>query len=184
MTTYFIANERFDATSPRWAKYIEWSQLKQLNEVVSLDRMLCPPVITDIDDDMWNHIVNEDFMLDYFTDLEFMLLQLKSAPSVNVLAVSANPPRDGDVTVPDGFSFVGFDLVERMTGVSALTNCGGFRDVFDNSELSEKGLLQSHTRAMEVQRNLRIKYPEDPHANCDAWAIFRSETLSRTQLQK
>jgi hypothetical protein len=74
---------------------------------------------------------------------------------------------------PVAFEFWGYDLVEGMTGVSALTNCGGFPDVFDNRELSCKGLLTSHARAMDVQSKLKANYPDEPHANCHVWAIFR-----------
>jgi hypothetical protein len=56
---------------------------------------------------------------------------------------------------------------------SALTNCGGYSDVFSNSELSEKGLLKSHERSRQVQAELRRQYPLEIHANCHMWAIFR-----------
>ena len=44
----------------------------------------------------------------------------------------------------EGFEFVGYDLVDIQSTASALTNCGGFQEVFSNNELSEKGLLKSH----------------------------------------
>jgi hypothetical protein len=74
----------------------------------------------------------------------------------------------------DGFEFVGYDLVEAQTGVSALTNCGGFPDVFANAELSVYGLLTDFSRARDVSVNLRSLNPEEPHANCDMWTIFRA----------
>jgi hypothetical protein len=59
---------------------------------------------------------------------------------------------------------------------SALTNCGGFPEVFASSELSGFGLLTDFGRAVEVQRLLRSRFPEEIHANCHLWAVFRSTT--------
>ena len=72
------------------------------------------------------------------------------------------------------FEILGYDLVDVQASASALTNCGGFPEVFENSELSSKGLLTSCTRALEVQSELRRRYPGQPHANCHVWAIFRA----------
>ena len=49
-----------------WDKYIAFSGLTRLTEVVSLDGLLCPSLLPEIKDDYWPHIVNEDFMLQYF----------------------------------------------------------------------------------------------------------------------
>ena len=72
------------------------------------------------------------------------------------------------------FEFLGYDLVDVQASASALTNCGGFPDVFDKAELSSKGLLTSHARALQVQSELRARYPEEHHANCHVWAVSRA----------
>src|SRR5262249_8978200 len=61
MQPWFIATETFTPRSDAWAKYVAWSGLTQLDEVVSLDPMLCPSVLPDIKPQYWPHIVNEDF---------------------------------------------------------------------------------------------------------------------------
>jgi hypothetical protein len=71
-----------------------------------------------------------------------------------------------------GFRLVGYDLVEVGSGPSALSNCGGWPGILANSELSPKGLLESHARALQLQGLLRRQHPEEHHANCDVWAIF------------
>ncbi len=71
------------------------------------------------------------------------------------------------------FEFLGYDLVDVKGGVSALTNCGGFPDVFPNSELTIYGLLSNLDRAKEVASHLVLLHPDDPHAKCDVWAMFR-----------
>jgi hypothetical protein len=45
MIPWFVATEKFDKSDAGWAKYITWSGLEQLNEVISLDCSLCPTVL-------------------------------------------------------------------------------------------------------------------------------------------
>lgn len=180
MTPWFIATEKFGPQDGKaWKKYIAGSRLHQLTELVSLDSSLCPSILASkkILDSYWPHIVNEDFMLDYFVDLDFLEGQIQQKSDFNLLCVFRNPNAEPSPSlIPSGFNFVGYDLVEVDGGVSALTNCGGFPDVFANSELTEKGLLQTYVRAAEVQTKLRELHPDEPHANCHLWAIFRKET--------
>jgi hypothetical protein len=114
-------------------------------------------------------------MLAFFVDLEFLLDQIAGIEERNLLCVYRNPP--SGLALPAGamnFEFMGYDLVDVQASASALTNCGGFRDVFDNGELSSKGLVASHARAFQVQSALRARHPEEHHANCHVWAIFRA----------
>jgi hypothetical protein len=177
MTPWFIATERFGPVDGEgWRKYIEWSGLTQLTELVSLDRSLCPAVLRVIRDEYWPHIVREDYMTSFFTDLEFLKHEVADIRNFNLLCVLRNPTTDLCKSPSEGFEFVGYDLVEAQTGVSALTNCGGFPDVFANSELSRVGLLTEFGRAAEVNSKLRTLHPEEAHANCDLWALFRGIT--------
>ena len=175
MQPWYIATDRFTSRHKGWTKYIAWSGLTQLDEVVSLDPVLCPSLLADIKPEYWPHIVNEDFMLNFFVDLEFLLAQLPGAVEGNLLCVFRNPLNQPPL--PTGsltFEVLGYDLVDVQGSASALTNCGGFPEVFDNSELSSKGLLSSCTRALEVRSELRRRYPEEPHADCHVWAILRA----------
>jgi hypothetical protein len=143
-----------------------------------LDPMLCPTVLPEIKGDYWPHIVNEDFMLNFFVDLDFLLQVVSGIGKMNLLCVCRNPQTPA---APDEsslkFEFLGYDLVDVEGGASALTNCGGFPQAFANSELSSKGLLVSHARALEVQAALRNEYPEEHHADCNVWAISRAAKL-------
>jgi hypothetical protein len=174
MQPWYIATETFTPKSGEaWQKYVDWSGLTQLQEVVSLDGMLCPRVLGEVKADYWPHIVNEDYLLDYFVDLDFLRSEVRAtgADECNLLCVYLNPPTAPDV--PAAFELLGYDLVDTMGSASALTNCGGFDDVFDGAELSPKGLLTSHARALEVQAELRRRYPDEIHADCHVWAIAR-----------
>ena len=178
MNPWFIATEKFGPSKGEaWRKYLTWSGLTHLQELVSLDPILCPPILSAIREDYWPHIVNENFMLSYFVDLDFLLAEVSNIIEKNVLCVFRNPvtqPRP-PIYFADS-SFLGYDLVDVEGSASALSNCGGFPEVSAPSELSSHGLLITHIRASEVQADLRTLYPNDHHANCHIWAIFRSLT--------
>lgn len=174
MTPWFTATKTFSpADGDRWRDYIAWSGLTQVRQIVSLDVLLCPRVLREVKDDSWPHIVNEDFLLDFFVDLDFLMQNVANLEPKNVLCVFRNPTGPPHAPTSADFDFLGYDLLDRAATISALTNCGGFPDVFANSELSEVGLLQCYDRAVEVQRHLREQYPDERHADCDLWAIFR-----------
>ncbi|TGR20516.1 hypothetical protein EN845_23905 [Mesorhizobium sp. M8A.F.Ca.ET.202.01.1.1] len=174
MQHLYIATEKFSRFhGSGWMEYIEWSGLTQLTEVVTLDGMLCPVALPQIKESYWPHIVNEDNMLDFFVDLDFLLSELGDPSNFNILGVIRRPPADARSLGWDGFTFMGYDLMDQAVGVSALTNCGGFPDVFANAELSRVGLIDDFDRAVEIRDSLRRMHLEERHADCDLWAIFR-----------
>jgi hypothetical protein len=173
MKPWFIAVEPFSPyDGTKWQKYIEWSGLTQLAELVSLDPILCPPVLDDVRDEYWQHIVNEDFMLAFFLDADFLRRQVSKVQRKNLLCVFRNPS-EPPISPDTSFEFTGYDLVDVQHSASALKNCGGFPDAFSNSELSTVGLLPDFNRAVEVQKLLRQRHPEEPHAKRHLLAIFR-----------
>jgi hypothetical protein len=171
----FIATGRFDpADGDKWNKYFEWAKIPLLTELVGLDSMMCPRVITQFTDEDWNHIVCEDFRLNYFHHLDYLQERVRSVSRINILGVYRNP--ENHITkppAPESFSFVGYDLIEEATQISALNNCGGFPDVFRNDELNQFGLLGGFARATEVRERLLVRYPDEPHADCELYAIWR-----------
>lgn len=176
---FYIATKKLGPhTGESWDRYIKWSGLTQLRELVSLDGMICTTVLPEIKDDYWPHIVKENYMLNYFTDLEYLLAQITNIPDKNLLCVFLDPTEQP--IAPAGsvkFTFCGYDLIEVNADISALSNCGGFPKAFSNSELNEVGLFSELFRAREVQAKLREFYPKEHHANCYVWAIFRAEGI-------
>ena len=72
MTPWFIATGKFDPSDSEWQKYVAWSGLAHLDELVSLDASLCPTVLPEMKAEYWNHVVNDDFMLRFFTDFDYL----------------------------------------------------------------------------------------------------------------
>jgi hypothetical protein len=174
---WYIAVEPFSPSwGDAWTEYVEWSGLTQLEEVVSLDSSLCPCVIEKLEDEDWHHNVQEDYVIDFFRDLDYLQKRVAGVERVSILAAVRNPKEECRNAFPDPrFRFKGYDLVETQTGMSALTNCGGFPLAFKNDELSTVGLIPQLSRALEIQASLLKNYPDEHHANCDVWALWRRE---------
>ena len=180
MPVIYSAVQRFDpAGSDKWTKFIEWSGLTQLQEVISLDGVLCPTVFRQLVAEDWQHNVQEDYKTHLFHDLEYVLGKVAGNDRVNVLALMQNPSDEEARPYYDPrFVFRGFDLIERGGEISALLNCGGFAKAFASTDLSDCGLLTDHAKAMIVQKLLRAEYPDEHHADCDVWAIWQMKVRS------
>jgi hypothetical protein len=178
MPVVYTAVQRFDpGCGEAWPKFLAWSGLTQLREVVSLDLILCPTLFRPLTAEDWRHNVQEDFKITLFHDLDHVLRRAGGGDRVNVLALMENPTEEEVRSFNDArFAFRGFDLVELRTGVSALVNCGGFDGAFAPPELSECGLLTDHAQALQAQRLLRDGYPDERQADCDLWAVWRMRT--------
>jgi hypothetical protein len=176
MIPWFIATERFGPwDEDRWARYIEWSGLIQLDELVSLDAMLNPPVLRAMKDSYWPKVPENWRMFGLFTDLDFLRKEITGVARCNLLCVFRNPSEAPVLpSTPIEFELLGYDLIEVEGSTSALSNCGGFPQAFSDVELSKNGLLPSHLRACQVQESLRALYPLEDHADCDVWAIARA----------
>ena len=172
---YYAAIERFDCNNgQRWVEYIRRMDRTDLMRIVTLDSILCPPVVHVESSDDWQFVAKEEFMLDFFTDLDFVLRRaVGHRPSV-VVAV-ARDPSVADISGfshPD-FEFAGFDVVDIQFVNSALFNSSRFPGLFDVSELSpESGLIMSRERAFEIRDTLRQHYPDRDEARCYVWAIW------------
>jgi hypothetical protein len=175
MEPVFVAKRRFDPSAgERWAQYVAWSGLTQLTELVSLDEILCPTLPERLVPADWEYNVQADYLTSYFRSLDYLRQRVAREPEINLLAVLQNPSAGlvERVALP-GFEFVGFDLLDVHGDVSALTNCGGFDEVFAGTELSNQGVLTDLGRAYEVQRGLRALIPAQSHAECHVWAVWR-----------
>lgn len=174
---WYVAIKPFNPLCGKsWTGYIEWSGLKHLKEVMSLDVSLCPRVIRNINKKDWEHNIHEDFLLDFFWDLDYLITRIKKFKSARIIAVLRDPNAGCRNALRDErFVFLGYDIVDVHVDVSILTNCGGFPKVFKNEELSEIGLIRSFSRAIEINRDLKIHYPDHPHTKCNVWGLWKME---------
>src|SRR5262249_49419464 len=151
----FVAKRRFDPSAGEsWIRYVAWSGLSQLRELVSLDTILCPTVPQELTAADWEHNVHADYQPSYFHSLEYLRERVGGEPGLNILAILRQPTVEQVRNAgPAGFRLIGFDVLDVHGDVSALTNCGGFDGVFAKAELSPHGLLAELGRANQIQRD-------------------------------
>jgi hypothetical protein len=176
MQKAFTILERFDPTWDRWPSYIAFSKLAHLTEVVSLDALLCRGVVGhELLDEEWSHYLPEIDAVDAFDDVDWLVARHPVGPKEQLLQFVLEPDRDAESALNDErWEFIGYDLINKGGRNSALTNCGGFDDVFLPKELNDKGLVTSFAEAQRIRAELLEKYPEEHHANCTLYAIWRA----------
>ncbi len=181
---WYTAREIYDSeygVEFSWDKYIKWSKLTHLTELVSLDGILnglaFEPDFTSEED--WKYIVTKEQMItQFFNSIDYVLEKTKDIEYYNLLAV-IREPNESKMDLSTNFDFIGYDLIERGGNVSALTNCGGFDESFLPSDLNEFGLIHEWTKAKKIQKDLRINNPEEHHADCYLYEVWRHKTIGR-----
>ncbi|MGB7746649.1 MAG: hypothetical protein WBN75_05100 [Verrucomicrobiia bacterium] len=173
---YFTAIERFDpGNGERWVGYTRWLGRTDLKRIVTLDSLICPPVVHVQSSDDWQFVAQEEFMLDFFTSLDFVLRRISGhRPSV-VVATARNPSADDVAGFPHpNFELAGFDIVDAQFTASAILNGCNYPGAFNISELSvESGLIKSRERAFRIRDVLHQRYPNRDQTKSGVWAIWR-----------
>ena len=77
------------------------------------------------------------------------------------------------------FDFIGYDLLEKDGNISALTNCGGFDETFKPEEQNKYGLITQYERAKEIQLMLPKNNPNEDHAYCQLFEVWRHKFIGR-----
>lgn len=184
--------------------YLEFSKLNHVKEIITLDDMLCPNLIKELTEEDWKHLYRKrrSAVLDkldgslskekqslevskrqvvecyfgMFVNLDWLLNKINHIEDKQVLAVSKEPIEDCvKINFDNRFKFYGYDLMDDDCCTSALTNCGGFDEIFSVNDISEYGLIKDFSKARLIQRLLKEKYPYESHANCTLWAIWRMD---------
>lgn len=79
----------------------------------------------------------------------------------------------------DNYEFVGYELLDQDFNISALTNCGGFDETFQPTDLTDKGLIYDFEKAYDVKKRLLENNPEEHHADTNVIAVWRHITIGR-----
>src|ERR1044071_3659572 len=151
---FYAAIERFDAENgDRWVNYLRWLGRSDLKQIVTLDSTICPPLVHPESGSDWDFVVKEEFMINFFTDLNFVLRRAKEYPRAQVVAVARNPSaQDVEAFTHQDFEFAGFDVVDPQFIASALLNAAKFPEALSIRELEiETGLIGSRKRANQIR---------------------------------
>lgn len=185
MKYYYTATERFgidfDPTNA-WQKYIEFSKLTHVSELVSLDNSLNATVFEPDRGDPgdWNFIVIDNlFETGLFNSLDYVMSKVQNCERYNLLTVVREPDQDCEKVSLPGLDFLGYELLDKDYSTSALSNCEGFSETFLPNELNEFGLIQSFENAFDIRSRLLKNNPMEYHADCNVLAIWRHKELGQ-----
>lgn len=182
MTFLYTARSLYDEDGMSWDKYIEWSKLTHLTELVSLDGMLnnilVEPDYNNAED--WDNIHTfEQYETGFFMTLDFVFKRLKAKDKFNLLTVVLEPDQDCKNVNIEDYEFVGYDLLDQDFGISALTNCGGFDETFLPTDLNNNGLIDDFIKAYDIKKRLLENNPNEYHADTNVIAVWRHKTIGR-----
>lgn len=179
---WFTTRKIFDGeyTDSSWEKYKEWSRLDQVLELVSLDGTLNeltfePQFETEIEE----IVIEENQVTQFFKSIDYVKKQSMHLDFYNLLAVVKEPKREKQIQLERDFEFIGYDLIEVGGSISALTNCGGFDETFKPKEQNSYGLISDFVRAKETQIELPKNNPNEHHANCYLFEVWRHKFIGR-----
>jgi hypothetical protein len=174
MTAMFAACQKFDSRcGDSWSRYIEWSGFHHIQEIVSIDTMLCPSLIDTLIDDDWKFNIHADYRVYFFHNLEYLKRRIKYESSRhNILALTEQPT--SIVAPPSGFTYCGYDIIDSFDSISVLTNCGTFSSIFSANDINQFGLVEDLDRATQIADSIREANPDDDHCcDCHVWGIAR-----------
>ncbi len=173
---YYAAIERFDPDNgERWVGFTRWLGRTDLKRIVTLDSALCPTVVHPESADDWQFVAKEEFMLDFFTDLNLVHQRIAGHRPAEVIAVARDPAAETVAAFPHpGFELAGFDLVDTQFTGSVIFKPDRFPGAVNVSKLSpESGLIKSRYWAFKVRDTLRRRHPGREDARCCVWAVWR-----------
>lgn len=182
----YTARAKYDKLSNEdkmgWDKYIKWSRLIHLTELISLDTGL-NEVLVEPDrenDDDWKHIVFDDcYETGFFSSLDYVLKRTNEKARFNLLAVAIEPEHDCALINLENFCFLGYDLLDQYYCTSALTNCGGFDETFLPTDLNSVGLIEDYKKAFDIKKRLFENNPDEEHADTQVIAVWRHQIIGQ-----
>ena len=170
----FTARRRFTSSQHKdWDSYLQFSGFTHVNEVVTLDSMLCQDRIDTLIGADWSYNVQADFRITWFTNVAYLRQRVDwHVGQDQLLAILEAPTYQHDA--PQMFEFCGFDIVDDEDGNSVLTNCGQFSNIFSPSDVNTLGLLSDLNQANAIAAQMRVAFPDEPHCcGCRVWQVAR-----------
>jgi hypothetical protein len=174
----------YDEGGFSWAKFIEFSKLAHLTELVSLDTMLNGSIVeqdNENPEDWKFSVVDNLYVTGLFNSLNYVVEKVKGKERFNLLTVVKEPDHKcEEIEIPD-FEFVGYELLDKDYSTSALSNCGGFDETFQPSDLNQYGLINTFEMAYNIRERLFANNPDEHHADCYVLAVWRHKEKGRVK---
>jgi len=165
---YSIVENFSPADGERWSSYCAWRGI-QFERFDSIDGILRPSLCNQPEAEDWDYIVNQDFMLHFFLNLNYARIKREKIGKGVIVAISFEDH------VESNPNFLGYDLIDRYNDISLLTNWGNDINII-NEAISKTGLIRSRTIIEGIQREIFRLYKDDPHVeDCKILSIYKTE---------
>ncbi len=174
----FTIIEKFNSSAGKiWEEFQFENGMEHLEEVISLDSMLCPSMenynSNKVTADVFLHLQIDSLLYEDLTlDFEPFLKNLNH--SYNLIALEFNSHKHPSTDIKH-FIFKGYDLIDTKTRIIVLVNCGRLDKAFSATEINEYGLITDFEQAKIIQREILREYPNLSHNQTTLIAIWRYE---------
>ena len=133
-----------------WTNYLEWRAMG-FERFDSLDGMLRKSLFTPESVEDWDHVVCENFMIDYLTDFEYAHQSHARIGTGSLMGLSYSDHDELDE------GFLGYDIIDRYCDVSLLTNWGNDVEVV-NRALGSNALVPKLAQIETIHDFLKSNY--------------------------
>lgn len=162
---FTIVESSSPSDGDRWISYCQWRGLA-FTGFDSIDGILRPSLLSDLEGEDWNHIDHENFRVHLITDYDYAVQKHYQIGQGDLVGLKFSEHDESDPR------FLGFDLIDGYYDVSLLTNWGNDVDSINRS-LSPNALILSCQTVMEIQQELLRTSNTDPHVEgCQIVSIY------------
>ena len=181
-TAFDTFDKDYNTERISWSRYIEWTKMTHLSELVTLDGGLSEQLVK-IDYNKakdWDNIhFVEQIQTNLFKTLEYVLKSSIPKDKFNLLTVVIRPTHACNKLEVEDYEFVGYELLDKDFCNSLLTNFGGFDHIFLPTDLNDKGLIDDFSKVYEIKERLLENNPDGHFSDGNVIAVWRHKTIGR-----
>lgn len=168
----FTIVEDFGKTSGEaWSSYLEWRGIP-FERFDSLDGILRPDLFTPETAEDWDHVVHENLMIGYITDLAYARRIHSSLGTGSLVGFSYSDHQD---TTED---FLGYDIIDGTCNVSLFTNWGNDVEII-NQALAPNAPVPALSQIDIIHRYLLSNYGDDNHVkDCRVTSVYSTAHMT------
>ena len=110
---YSLRQRCLPVTLPNWDGYLQFAGLFGLQELITVDNILCPNLINDLTPEDWQHNIQQNNYLFWFRDWRYLQQRQLWQPQTQQILATWQTPLDVK-TPPEHFQHCGFDIVDQF----------------------------------------------------------------------
>lgn len=160
------------ADGEAWTNYLEWRGM-HFERFDSLDGILRKSLVTPESTEDWNHVVCDDFMASYLTDLDYAHEAHTRIGTGTLMGFAYSEHDESDE------GFLGYDIIDGFCDVSFLTNWGNDIEIL-NRALGPNALVPTLTQIETIHEFLTTNQGDDNHVEgCRIVSVYSTRHLKK-----